>query len=532
MNKKPDAALVALARIDAAIASGDLADDVIEKVQLYRTKLITPVRVSVLGLSAVGKSTVLNFLAGDEVIPAGIPLPTLQLRWGDSARCISILPDGTKQTRDDFHAEVVATEDPVFVEIELPLPALRKISIMEVVMGTEVAEQKRALSWAADRSDIAVWCTQEFDVLEQYLWSVMPDRLKDHGVLAVTKADELTSQGVLNERIKQFENETDAEFLDIMPLSTTEAIAARGEDGSVDKARLDASGGRKLIRAMLRQVQQGQQAAIDAFDLLLVKSGLDPRDYNTELIPDEPPRPARSKISQPAPKVEKQAKPKAKVRVAKRVTKSALLNEQPAPKHIPASSDETGQTPAAAPAKPKRRPRVSVRRSADIIDIQGEKAQGKRAKRQKATTDPVTEPVGPSSVDEFLFVEKGGQPAKETAKAPAPDAPNVSDEAKNFYTKAVTYLRDQATQILEENQKLNGKAAPVVMDRCLEAADWLTDQLTHIGEDDPDISDAMETALDAADLMQLLHIEGADSSTEEAITVLTQVKREFESRIS
>ncbi|MBM7067978.1 hypothetical protein [Actibacterium sp. 188UL27-1] len=570
MSKKPDVAAQALARLDAALASGDLPEAAIAPVQKLRTRLTSPVRVSVLGLATVGKSSVLNFLAGQEVVPAGIALPTVQLKWGDHQRCVSILPDGTKQTMDHFHADVVATDDPLFVEVEMPLPALRKISIMEVVMGTEVAEQKRALAWAAGRSDIAVWCTQEFDVLEQYLWSTMPDRLKDHGVLAVTKADELATNGVLAERLAQFESETDAEFLDIMPLSTTQAIAARHPDGTVDKAAFDASGGRKLIRAILRQVQQGQQAAIDGFDLLMVQHGLDPREYKGEIVEQAPPAPppkaptkAKQETEKPAPTpppvvndpAPEQAAPPSVRKVSRPVVKrdgSRVSRQAPAPDTgtpegpaIEIVADANVSKLEAAPTKPAKsdaktrdgapKPKVKVRRSADIIDIKDEKTLAKRAggrkQRPVKATDPILDTVGPSSVDEFLFVDKD-KPAPPQTAAEAEVASPISADARAFFENAITYLRAQAQAVLKETSKMNGEASPIVMERCLEAADWLTDQLMQIDNDDPHISDALETALDAADLMQLMQLENETGAVEEAVTLLTQVKREFEARIA
>ena len=78
-------------------------------------RLQQPVRLALMGMPSSGKSSLLNLLAGADVLPEGVRLPTLQLRYGAQSRTICTLPDGTKQTIVDASAHDIAALSPVFV---------------------------------------------------------------------------------------------------------------------------------------------------------------------------------------------------------------------------------------------------------------------------------------------------------------------------------------------------------------------------------------------------------------------------------
>ena len=116
-----------------AVASGLLPASVQERAEKLLERLKTPVRVSLLGLPGSGKSTVLNLLLGAIAVPVNVPFPTLQLTYGDPAQSICTLPNGTKETVPHANGKTIADLSPAFVEMQMPLPALGKISLLEVV---------------------------------------------------------------------------------------------------------------------------------------------------------------------------------------------------------------------------------------------------------------------------------------------------------------------------------------------------------------------------------------------------------------
>ena len=73
----------AIARLDAALAGGELPAPAQATAKKIIDRLKNPVRIAILGLPGSGKSTLLNFLAGQAIMPEDVKLPTLQFEtWG------------------------------------------------------------------------------------------------------------------------------------------------------------------------------------------------------------------------------------------------------------------------------------------------------------------------------------------------------------------------------------------------------------------------------------------------------------------
>jgi len=294
-----------------AVASGLLPASVQERAEKLLERLKTPVRVSLLGLPGSGKSTVLNLLLGAIAVPVNVPFPTLQLTYGDPA-----------------HADL----SPAFVEMQMPLPALGKISLLEVVTPDDPLALDRSSQWAAKRSDVAIWCTGNFNEVEQSLWARMPDHLKDHSFLMVTRADVLIAMNELDATMDAIEEVARDEFTQILPIASKQAIAARRPNGTVDKALMRSSGGSALISAVLKQVDMGRQTAVDLADILLHQHAdeLKPlKDAPAEpVVAAAPPKPATTSAPErPKPRV---AAPLSDPRVAPEVVATAQKSTAPA----------------------------------------------------------------------------------------------------------------------------------------------------------------------------------------------------------
>ena len=257
------------AQLKQAIASERLPDDVQERAIQLKDRLETPIRMVVMGRPGSGKSSIVNLLIGREVLPDDIELPTTHVTHGRKPHTIVTLADGSKRRLQTVNAYDIAEIKPVFVELHMQLPALERISLLEVVTPNNTAALQKASQWAAKRTELAIWCTEAFDKNEQAIWAQMPDVLKDHAFLMLTKADQLTAKGTLNQILDATRALVSHEFSDILPISILDAIAARDLDGSVDKDRMRSSGGLALISAVRKQVDQGRQSFVDLADFLL-----------------------------------------------------------------------------------------------------------------------------------------------------------------------------------------------------------------------------------------------------------------------
>jgi len=101
-------------------------------------------RVALLGLPGSGKSSILNLLVGAVVVPETLRLPTIIVQHGDVARMICTLTDGTTKLLPGHDLAEVLPLAPALVTLEMDLPALKVISLLEVSAGPMEAEQKRA----------------------------------------------------------------------------------------------------------------------------------------------------------------------------------------------------------------------------------------------------------------------------------------------------------------------------------------------------------------------------------------------------
>ena len=253
-----------------AVESGLLPDAARRRAMQLLGRLDQPVRVGLLGMPGAGKSKILNLLVGKEVIPDGVNLPTVQLIYGDTEQAICTLADEDKTTLNGIDVQEIAALEPIFVELRMPLPALKKISVMEVEASSGDPEAlHRASQWAAKRCDVAMWCTKGFLPAEQNVWAQMPDMIKDHGFLMLTHADHIAAAGKLDIAMTAVRKAAGNEFNHVLSIATTDALASRKPDGSVDKDQMRASGGLALIAAVLKQVDQGRQSAVDRGDILL-----------------------------------------------------------------------------------------------------------------------------------------------------------------------------------------------------------------------------------------------------------------------
>lgn len=270
-----------------AIRSDSLSASLRPQAERLLSRITDPVRLTVLGLPGSGKSTLANLLLGRSVLPPNSGLPTVQITLGDTEKSTLTLPNGSKQVFDHCDHEKIAELKPILLEMEMPLPALGRISVMEVVASGSASEQRRALIWASKQTDIALWCTQEFDEMEQDLWSGMPEHLKDHAFLLITKADILALQGLLRGTQMRLDASGAEEFKEILSIETKDAVNARAADGSIDRQKMTETGGRALVAAILRDVEQGKQVAFDQADILL-------RQHNQFMVPPMPSKKAEA----------------------------------------------------------------------------------------------------------------------------------------------------------------------------------------------------------------------------------------------
>lgn len=258
-----------------ALASGHMIGEQVTRARQYLDQLNQPLRIAVLGKAGAGKSAVRDLLVGADIAPQGLRLPTVALRHGIGPAITCTLPDGSKTTLESSDPRDITAIKAVFADMELPLPALSKISVLDVAAPADPQALHRASQWAAKRSDMILWCSQSFDGPEQAIWAQIPEPVRQRSVLVITKADELRASGMLDVVLAQADINARHAFAQILVLSTRQARSARAADGSMDKAILRDSGGAALAAAVLKQIASRQDEIAGLAEVLLDQQNRD-----------------------------------------------------------------------------------------------------------------------------------------------------------------------------------------------------------------------------------------------------------------
>lgn len=259
--------------LKAAIDSGRIAGAQKERAARLLARLDAPVSVVATGLPGCGKSSVINALLGQVVIPEGIDLPVIECVGSRIPRTHFVHADGTADRTDGLALRGAVPDDVALVRLELPVPALNGMSLTEIRLAGSFCEQRAAVELAVDRADIVLWCSEAFTEAERALWRDVPDRIKDHALLVLTKADRLLMRGALDAKIAALQDIVAEEFYGLFPLATLQALAAREGGAEEGEALWKASGGKALAAAIGRQVALGRTADADNALVFLSRHG-------------------------------------------------------------------------------------------------------------------------------------------------------------------------------------------------------------------------------------------------------------------
>ena len=340
-------------RLLGALDSNALPPAALDYAKHLLNRLTQPVRISVFGIPKSGKSELINMFVGQQLVPKDASLPTTEFTWGEVEAMLVTSADGKTERYDHVDLETVSGTNAAFLRVELPIPILKRIRLLEVVTEGSPAELESATEWAVRRTDIALWCSQDFDEMEQSVWSRVPDGLKDHAFLVVTKADILSAQKMLSKKVAALESIVAEEFHSLFAVATLQAI--RAQTGSeVDNAMLQASGGQALSSEVLRHAERGRRADFDSAHMFLaryqikdVPAGSSAKTQSAETLPPPPvaevedakaveptPAPPQEPTPTPAPQPEPELEPEAEV-VAKAPDPKPAAAPVSVPKPVP-----------------------------------------------------------------------------------------------------------------------------------------------------------------------------------------------------
>ena len=271
-------------RLHRALEAGTLPPEGRKIGQRLMTQLHQPTRIAVIGLAGAGKTSLINMLLGANVMPELKGLAAVELSYGATGRFQVTMMDGTIEITEGALNPAQLPAGTMKIGIQLPDLRLKEWSFTEYSLLPSGPGHREILDWMAERSDLAIWCTQQFDDRERALWSQVPEHLKDHSILALTRADRLYMRGELADRINRLQPVVADEFLSLCPIATLQAAAARKADGLQDEALWKSSGGRAFFDGLRQQVEQAKTADLDHAYMLLQRYKVAIADLDAEPV--------------------------------------------------------------------------------------------------------------------------------------------------------------------------------------------------------------------------------------------------------
>ncbi|MDE0851112.1 hypothetical protein [Yoonia sp.] len=479
--------------LNQALVAGKLPASTTETAKALLNRLRQPVRVTLMGLPKSDKSTLVNLLLNDTVMPEGVCLPTTQYVRGETPSAVLTLTDGRRELLDGADPYEIAAAAPMFVEVALPLAALGRINVLEIVAPATMQDQQRAMHWAAKRTDIAIWCTESFDQSEQALWITMPDTIKDNGFLLLTHADMALARGDLEHTLQTIRANHAHQFSKIMQIATPIAISARQPDGTVDKPILQKSGGLTLILSILRQVDMSLQSTVDQAEIMV-------ETYRNAATNPAQKRDLTPKVPDVAP-----VKPAVKAAV------------------------ETA--PVAQTLQQTKVVEMRTAKPMNMTEAQARIAPRPQAKSKLVAVESRTVPkLAPTSETAAPRKARPGFMPKARTTAIMPRA---TPETCDAYDKAITYLTKQGRILTQDLASAEGLTPTDLMNASADSIQWLSDFLEDLNiKNDPVLEKSRIRARDAAELVQLMHIEKNDNAALDALSLVIQLKRDLEAEIS
>ena len=230
-------------------------------------------RIALMGEFSSGKSTLLNLLIGEELLPTKVTateLPPVWFSYGEP-RAYWMGKDGTKHHMDfgTFAGVPMAAR---YVRVFAPAPMLQRCDIIDTpgISDPNLAED----SWrfAVGAANFMIWCTsstQAWRETERSTWVSLPERLRANSVMTVTRSDKL-GQGDRDKVARRLSRESFGLFGSLVFLATPMAVRGRSIlEQTGDEALWTLSGGADLdarIEAGLQAVRAERMDMLERYE--------------------------------------------------------------------------------------------------------------------------------------------------------------------------------------------------------------------------------------------------------------------------
>lgn len=209
-------------------------------------------RVALMGEFSAGKSTLLNFLIEENVIPTratATEVPPVWFSYGDSGTFWVDAEGDSHPIKNDQIGEVPMSAR--YVRVFSKAEILEHCDIVDTPGISDPNLAVESWRFAAGVANLVLWCssaTQAWRETERSAWLSLPERLRKHSLLIVTRADKLVAEGDRDKVQRRLARETTGLFRDRVFMATPDAVKAKAELAGGDSSPLwESSGAAALL---------------------------------------------------------------------------------------------------------------------------------------------------------------------------------------------------------------------------------------------------------------------------------------------
>lgn len=459
-----------VSQLDAALALEGIPESARSRGRALRDNLSRPVRVGIIGPEGGGKSTLVNLILGDRVLPEAASARAIEIVQGDAFVAEASYRDGSLEAPEQD--ELVEVCDAERLLIAAPYDILDQIALLEVR-----AEDEEGLEEVSRKADIVLWCSPLFGSSERAVWSSLEDTFRDHAFLVLTKADKLARKNRLADVLASLKDVAESEFAGLFPIATLQGLKAL-DPTPRDDALWTASGAEALIRAILDHARRGRQADLDQAELFLARYAGDPG------------------VDESAADDRLRSGPRSRPRSQAMRHRSRPTRETS--RATPADVGPRGAPPAQAPARPVAR------------------AEAPPPEEAVAATAPShATPDARQTAPTHTLADRLGEVRRNVTRP-------LRDSGPDLATTALARLRSSG-------ERLRGlpEHPGQVLSLCADTADALQ-EMFDAGPLPDTLAPLRDDLAQTSEMMTLLQLENAPGPAAEAVTLLLQIKRDLE----
>ena len=211
-----------------------------ELASFHLSRLRGFISIGFAGETGSGKSSLVNLLAGAEILPTDQSQPQLSLvalNYAEEPETIAGWWANEFNAYTGIDLQKAASDNPDFISVGLDSAALQHVSLFDLPSLHDTDKSREQTLELLNYVECVFWCTKgnaPWRASEQTFWSLVPEDLRVQSVMVVTHADAPELDGKPQHAVTRLMMENKALFQKVVSISTPQAVAAISQEPAPD----------------------------------------------------------------------------------------------------------------------------------------------------------------------------------------------------------------------------------------------------------------------------------------------------------